>query len=177
MQKKLFKVVLGGVLAALAVGINLFFQYFVPNDGTFGLPIYSIPLVASSLYLGPLYGLIVGFVADLGIGFLGPYGYKPLFVLSTLSWAFFPGLIARKNYNFFKMAIAIIVAYLMASFGNTLAMYVHYDKNTAIGSLLIRLPILIGSTPPLIYIDHIIYDRILAYKEVDSASKEHPIKI
>lgn len=165
MQKQLQKAVLGAILAAMAVGINLFFAYVIGGDGTFGLPIYSIPLIISSIYLGPLYGFLVGFVADLGIGFLGPFGYKPLFVLSTLSWSVIPGLFIRKKYNLFKMIIAVFVAYVLATAGNTLALIVHYDSNTAISSLIYRIPSMLVLMTPLVTLSHLIYKRILDYQD------------
>ncbi|HPX71894.1 MAG TPA: ECF transporter S component [Acholeplasmataceae bacterium] len=165
MQKKeLYKIVLGGILTALAVGIRLFFDYVFPMGSTSGLPIYSIPLVIASLTLGPFYGLLVGITADLGMGLLGPYDYMPLFGISTIVWAVVPGLIARKNYNFLKMALAVIVSYLLASFSNTLAIIVYFDSKTALASFAVRIPVLVGTSPALIYLDHLIYSRILDYQ-------------
>lgn len=165
------KVVLASLLTALAVGINLFFQYLIPSSDS-GLPIYSIPLIIASLYLGPWYGLLIGIAADTAIGFLGPFGYLPLFFLSTMSWAFFPGIIARKNYNFYKMVLAVTVAYIFATLGNTLALGVNISFNVAISSLTVRIPIMLISITPLIYITHLIYSRILDFTEPDIIKKK-----
>ncbi|NLL69018.1 MAG: ECF transporter S component [Acholeplasmataceae bacterium] len=176
MQKiQIKKIILGAILAAISAAIRLSSDYLFPSGGSFGLPLYSIPLVISSLYLGPWFSLIVGFVADLGIGFLGPYGYKPLFVISSLAWSFIPGLIARKNYNFGKMAIAIIISYLFASLGNTFAIWVHFGKGTAVGSLIVRLVMLISLSPFLIYINHVIYERLLQAQGVNIAKTTEEI--
>ena len=102
-NNKLFPIILGSILTAAAVGIRLFFDYLFPTGGTFGLPIYSIPLVIASLILGPLYGLLAGITADLAMGLFGPYNYLPLFGISTIIWATIPGLLTRKNYSFLKM--------------------------------------------------------------------------
>ncbi|MGI6781493.1 MAG: hypothetical protein ACOX56_01450 [Acholeplasmataceae bacterium] len=164
MQKKgLYKMVLGAILTALSIGIRLFFDYVFPTGGTFGLPVYSIPLVIASLTLGPLYGLLVGIVADFG-NLLGPHEYLPLFGISTIIWATIPGLIARKNYNFLKMVFAIIISYLLASLANTLAIIVYYDSKTALGTFAIRIPILLATAPALIYLNHLIYSRIKDYQ-------------
>lgn len=173
MQKsELFKVVLGGILTALAIGVRLFFDYVFPTGGTFGLPVYSIPLVIASLSLGPLYGLLVGIVADLGMGLLGPHNYMPLFGISTIVWAVVPGLIAKGNYNFLKMAIAVLVSYLLASLSNTLAIIVYFDSKTAMASFVTRIPIMLATSPALIYLDHLIYSRIKDYQEQDIESTE-----
>ena len=163
-KNKTYKIIIGALLAAMSAAIRLFFDYLVPSGGTFGVPLYSIPLIISSLYLGPWYSLLVGFVADLGIGFLGPYGYKPLFVISSLSWAFFPGIIAKKNYNFGKMAISIFIAYIVASLGNTFAMFIHYGREMAVASLFIRIALAITLSPVIFSISHVIYDRILQFQ-------------
>ncbi len=165
MQKReLFKIVLGGILTALAVGIRLFFDYVIPMGNTSGLPVYSIPLVIASITLGPIYGLLVGITADIGMGLLGPYSYMPLFGISTIIWAVVPGLVARRKYDFFKMALAVIVSYLLASLANTLAIIIYFDSKTALASFAVRIPVLIGTSPALIYINHLIYSRIRDYE-------------
>lgn len=166
MEKMTYKIVLGSILTALSIGIRLFFDYLIPTGGNFGLPLYSIPLIIASLMLGPSYGILIGILADLG-NLMGPHSYLPLFGLSTLAWAVIPGIIARKNYNFLKIAIAIMISYLVASSLNTVAIIVYFNSKTALGSLAIRIPILLTSTPPLIYICHLIYTRILEYQQKD----------
>lgn len=163
-KSKLFKISLGGILAALAVGIRLFFDYVIPMGNTAGLPIYSIPLVIASLVLGPVYGIIVGITADIVMGLLGPYNYMPLFGISTVIWAVIPGLIARRNYDFLKMALAIIITYILASFSNSLALIIYFDSKTALASFAVRLPVLLATSPALIYINHLIYSRIRDYQ-------------
>lgn len=168
---ELKKVILASLLTALAVGINLFFQYLIPSSDS-GLPLYSIPLIIASLYLGPWYGVLIGIAADTAIGFLGPYGYMPLFILSTLAWSVIPGIIARKRYSLFKMVAAISISYLFATLGNTLALAVNISSNVAISSLTVRIPVMLVSLTPLIYVTHLIYSRLLAYIKPDAMIEE-----
>jgi hypothetical protein len=88
----------------------------------------------------------------------------PLFGISTVIWAVIPGLIARRNYDFLKMALAVIVSYLLASLANTLAIIIYFDSKTALASFAVRIPVLIGTSPALIYINHLIYSRIRDYE-------------
>ncbi|MGI6787186.1 MAG: hypothetical protein ACOX5X_01340 [Acholeplasmataceae bacterium] len=162
-NNKLFPIILGSILTAAAVGIRLFFDYLFPTGGTFGLPIYSIPLVIASLILGPLYGLLAGITADLAMGLFGPYNYLPLFGISTIIWATIPGLLTRKNYSFLKMVFSVLISYVLASLFNTLAIIVYYDSKTALASFAIRIPILLGMSPILIYLNHLIYERLTDY--------------
>lgn len=171
-KQKLKKPIIGALMAALAVAIDLFFKYVVPSDGTSGLPFYSIPLSIGSMMIGPFYGIFMGIAADLGKGFLGPYGYKPLYMIAAISWSTVPGLIKGKKYDFLKMSFSLFLAYVIATLGNSFANWVYFGKEMLIGTIALRIITLIVSLPILIIINHIIYMRISHFETIDPVQKK-----
>lgn len=113
------------------------------------MPLYAIPLIIASILFGPYLGFVVAFLADLGIGFLGPYGYMPLYAFSTIIWGILPGIFIRdiKKYNFIKLLVVIFYTYLMASIFNSLANYIYWGRKTFLLTLSIRVFNLFLFTP------------------------------
>ncbi len=175
MNKNLMKIILTTMFAAIAAAVSLFFVYVVPSDGTFGLPFYAIPLMIGSLLLGPKYGLVAGFLADLAIGFLGKYGYMPLYTISSLSWSFFAGLIKNK-YKALKLLIMTFVSYLIATLGNTLANYIYFGKKAALGTLPLRVISLFIFTPIITSAVHVLYLRLKPNYETIISNRQNPNK-
>lgn len=165
MNKKLMKIILTTMFAALAAAVSLFFVYIVPSDGTFGLPLYAIPLMIGSLLLGPGYGTIAAFLADLAIGFLGKYGYMPLYVFSSLAWGFFAGLIKNK-YSTVKLLLITSISYLTATLANTLANFIYFGKKAAFASLPLRGISLVIFTPIITSVVHVLYLRLKPNYEI-----------
>ncbi len=155
-QIELKKIALGAILAALSVVLNLMFSLWLPTDA-FGFPFYSIPLILAGLFLGPLYGLIVAVVADTAFGLA--QGYYPLFVISSIAWGLLPRLMTRKPLGI-KWYIIILITYIVSSLGNTFAIYVHFSKAAALGTLSIRLALLPVFAVLIAFVTKILYDRI-----------------
>lgn len=137
-KKRIYKLVLGAVLAASSVVLKLAFDMWIRTD-FFGFPFYSIPLILAGLLLGVRYSLIVGFVADTVSGLI--IGYLPLFVFSTLAWAVVPALLAKETKGV-KWWVVIFLTYLISSLLNTFAIWAHFSKAGALGSLATRLTVL-----------------------------------
>lgn len=117
----------------------------------------------SSLILGKNIGFITAFVADLVFGFTNPFGYLPLYTLSSLSWGFFAGFINQKKYNIYKMSLAVVVSYVFATLSNSFANYMYYGKILALSTLYLRLITLVISTPILIFLTNYIYKSVNSY--------------
>lgn len=151
------------MLAAISVCISLFFAYIIPGGGSFGLPLYAIPLIIASILFGPYLGFIVGFLADLGIGILGPYGYMPLYGFSTITWAVVPGIFIKdyKKYTFLKLLIIIFYTYLMASLFNSFANYIYWGKKTFILTFTVRAFNIFLFTPVLTFLSNNIITSLL----------------
>ncbi len=129
---------LAGVLTALSVALDVFVKQVIPVLN-FGLPYYAIPLIIGGILLGPVYGLMMGFVSDF-IGFqLAPQGdYILLFALSAMAWGFFPGLLLKHKSGLIKIALVLLFTHVFATASNTGAMFLYGWGEYAMASLALR---------------------------------------
>lgn len=158
MEKNVLKIVLGATFASLSVAINLMFHFLIPSNGTFGLPYYAIPLVIGGILLGPVYGLLISVVADTAFGLV--IGYMPLYTISSLMWGILPGILYKKEYKFYQLAVLIIVSYLLATTANTFANFIYFGSKTALATLPIRLVSLLFNSILIVFITDSIVKRI-----------------
>lgn len=107
--------VLAAMFAALAVVFTRFFSIQIgPNRFGFG----QTPIMLAGIFLGPVYGFIVGVVSDLTGFFMFSSGMPhPGFTLSAGLAGLVPGLIVhyviRNNYKFSIPVAAAIVCLLV----------------------------------------------------------------
>ncbi len=131
----IFKISLGAIFAALSVVIKLLIDPLFSGQA-FGTPFYGIPLILSGLFLGPIYGLIVGIVADTAGG-LGLGHYLPLFVFSSVAWSVIPSLFTKKPQGV-KWFLIIYLTYIVSTAFNTVAIWYHFSKNAAKANIYLR---------------------------------------
>jgi riboflavin transporter len=138
-SKEIQKLVLASSLVAISIVIDIFFKQ-VLSFNNFGVPFYAIPIVFGSIILGPVYGLIMGYVSDL-VGFIAfPNGvYAFVFALSAMVWGFVPGLFLYKKFDKAKLVIVVLFAHILATIGNTIGLLTFLPTETALASLTIRL--------------------------------------
>lgn len=161
------KIALGAILAALSVVLKLTLEMWINIPG-FGLPFYGIPLVIAGLYLGPIYGLIVAVVADTTFGIV--QGYMPLYVISSIAWGFIPSLFKRRKHIAYWVFI-ILITYVVATLGNTLANYVHFDVKVMMATLYYRLALIPFFSPLIAVICKIIYERTINHLSLIETSR------
>lgn len=156
------KLIHGSLAAALSAVISLTITYILPMGKNFNLPFYAIPLIVISVLYGGKFGIIVAFIADLPIGFLGKYGYDPLFIPHTLIWGLVPGLFKfqRTKLTYYKLLVSIFITYLLASLFNSLAIWIRYGQDLFRLSLLIRCINVVILSIPLSFISFLILSRI-----------------
>lgn len=154
MNKEVLKIALGAIFASLSVIFRYTFENLMP-DG-FNLPFYGIPLIVAGLILGKKYGVLVAIAADTAIGLLSPWGYKPLFVFSSIAWGLLPVLMMKKPKGL-KWGLIVIITYLVASLANTGAMWIHYSKTFALLNFYLRLGLIIPFGIIIAYLTYKIY--------------------
>ncbi|MFH0766722.1 MAG: folate family ECF transporter S component [Bacillota bacterium] len=163
-NKQLQKLVLAASLAAVSVVIDVFFKYALGIQN-FGLPFYAVPIIIGSIILGPLYGVIMAFVSD-GIGvILANQGYLPMFVLAPIVWGLIPGLLMHKKYSTFKLSYAVPLTYLLASLSNTLALYIHFDMQTTLALLVLRMGLIPFNSIIIYMVIKDVYQKLLPFSE------------
>ncbi|MFA5471629.1 MAG: folate family ECF transporter S component [Acholeplasmataceae bacterium] len=138
-SKEIKKLVLASSLVAISIVIDIFFKQ-VLSFNNFGVPFYAIPIVFGSIILGPVYGLVMGYVSDL-VGFVAfPNGvYAFIFALGAMVWGFVPGLFLYKRFDKVRLVFTILLAHLLATVANTIGLLTFLPTETALASLTIRL--------------------------------------
>ncbi len=138
-SREIQKLVLASSLVAISIVIDIFFKQ-VLSFNNFGVPFYAIPIVFGSIILGPLYGVVMGYVSDL-VGFVAfPNGiYAFIFALSAMIWGFIPGLFLYKKFDKTRLVFTIILAHVLATVANTLGLLTFLPVETALASLTVRL--------------------------------------
>ncbi len=163
-NKQLQKIVLAASLAAVSVVIDVFFKYALGIQN-FGLPFYAVPIIIGSIVLGPLYGVIMAIIGD-GVGVVvANQGYLPMFVLAPMVWGFVPGLFLHKNYSKVKLAYVIPLTYLFASLSNTLALYIHFDMQTTVALLILRMGLIPFNSVILYIVVKDVFQKLLPFSE------------
>lgn len=135
------KMVLAASLASISIIIDVFFKYAL-NIANFGLPFYAIPIIFGSIILGPGYGVMIAIVGD-AIGVVAAnQTFLPFFVLGPIVWGLLPGLILHKNYQVKRLVWVVPLTYMLASLSNTLALMIHFDIQTTLSLLVIRMSLI-----------------------------------
>lgn len=91
-------IVLSGVFIATSIVLTRFFAFMLMG-GTIRLSIGAVPIVMAGAMLGPVYGGLVGIVADVVGVMLFPQGTPfPGFTLSSMLQGVIPGLLVYKTF-------------------------------------------------------------------------------
>lgn len=135
------KMVLAASLAAISILIDVFFK-FVLNIQNFGLPFYAIPIIFGSIILGPSYGVMIAIVGDVIGVVTANQTFLPFFMLGAIMWGLIPGLILHKKYTVTRLVWVIPLTYISASLSNTLALMIHFDIQTTISLLVLRMSLI-----------------------------------
>ena len=138
-SRELQKLVLASSLVAISIVIDIFFKQIL-SFNNFGVPFYAIPIIYGSIVLGPIYGLIMGYVSDL-VGFVAfPNGaYAFIFALGAMLWGFLPGLFLYRKYDRTKLVFVLIFTHILVTFANTLGLLTFLSRESALASLTVRL--------------------------------------
>ena len=138
-SRELQKLVLASSLVAISIVIDIFFKQIL-SFNNFGVPFYAIPIIYGSIVLGPIYGLIMGYVSDL-VGFVAfPNGtYAIIFALGAMLWGFVPGLFLFKKYDRTKLVFVLFLTHVLVTVANTLGLLTFLSRETALASLTVRL--------------------------------------
>lgn len=114
-NQKLRRICLGGLLAALSI---VFGKLLAFNIGeTFRVSLENLPIILSGITLGPLYGALIGLVADLVGCLMVGYAVNPLVTLGAMAVGFMSGFVFRliKGEGRGRVALSVFAAHLCGS--------------------------------------------------------------
>ena len=114
-NQKLRRICLGGLLAALSI---VFGKLLAFNFGeTFRVSLENLPIILAGITLGPIYGSMIGLVADLVGCLMVGYTVNPLVTLGAMAVGFMSGFVFRliKGQGKGRIALSVIAAHLCGS--------------------------------------------------------------
>lgn len=165
------KLVLAASLTAVSVVIDAFFRIILNIQG-FGLPFYAIPLIIGGIILGPLYGGIMGFVGDaLGV-FMTGGTYLPFFVIAAILWGVVPGIFLYKKYSTLRLAMVLVITYLLASTSNTIAMLIYWPREVTVAWFILRMTLIPFNSIIIFVLVNDTHKKLIPYIERYSFVKE-----
>ncbi len=151
------------VLAGMFASMGVILKHFALTTYEFRFSFYDLPLFLGGMFLGPLFGLMIGFVVDWVYVLTSPWAFSfNFFTLSAMTWGFMGGLFVYlpKQLNIKKLALVVITTSLIAFSFNTWQLYIM--QNTGIfAALPFRIIAMILKWPIQVYALHMIYTRIM----------------
>lgn len=148
-NKEIRNIVIAALFASIASILKIYSLQITP---TWRISIFAIPLLLGGYFLGPYYGLLIGFVTDTVYMFISPYASVwSIYTLSTMIWGFSGFLIKKLNWGLFGIILVISFTSISETLINSVAMY--FDSRdifavlaglpTRLTALVLRLPVLI----------------------------------
>lgn len=133
------------ILVAISVVLNMV-GIILPGYST-KLSFTYIPCFIAGIFMGPLAGLLVGFLGDV-LGFLiksDGLAWMPLITVASSLMGLIPGIICKylKGNAYIKIALSLAVVFVICSvFINTYALFLLYSKGRTFWVYLgVRMPI------------------------------------
>jgi len=149
---------------AILVSMSIVLKTFLVLDSPeFRLTFYGIPLIILGIMLGPVIGIIGGFVVDWIYVMVSPFAFSfNLFTLSAISWALIPALLLfrRKELSWKSIAIVVVITSITAFTINTLALYTFYQEGIY-AMLPLRFVTMLLKLPIQIVVINVLYQRVI----------------
>jgi len=148
------------VFAALFAAIASILKMYALHFGDFRISLFAIPLLLAGYYLGPWYGLAVGFITDTVYILMSPFGsIWSIYTISTMIWGVSGYILRIAKLNWWKFALIILLTSLLETSINSIAMlveggndwiYVASGLPRRLIILVLRFPILVLATREII---------------------------
>lgn len=120
---RLRKIVYAGMFAAMGIVLKV----FAITTGEFRASFFDVPLFLGGIVLGPVYGLIIGFVVDWLYVMIHPLAFSfNLMTVSTMLWGLMGGLIfyQKKQLNTLLLIATIVITSVIAFSLNSIQLYI-----------------------------------------------------
>lgn len=126
MRRQILKYTIIAILAGLSIALN---YLKIPLTANVIVTLYAIPLLFAGCTLDFVSSLLVGLVTGVILQLASPYGItvtSPFWALAPIGWtltAYLINLLLKKLHIIIRILIVVILASLMATALNTLAMF------------------------------------------------------
>ncbi len=154
------------MLASISSVIKIIFQ--ATTGPAARLTFYELPLIIAGSVFGPIYGMLAGFISD--IGYMTTYGYGfSLMTISAMMWGAVSGVVLyKRTITLKRIIIVVIIASTLEFFINGLQLFIwnsganpNLTFQMFMISSTVRSVILVAKWPLQIYLMHLIYTRVM----------------
>jgi ECF transporter S component (folate family) len=161
-MKEIRKITFAALLAAIASVLKI---YSLQLTDTMRISVFPIPLILAGFYLGPTYGLMVGFVTDTAYWITSPNAsFWSLYTITTMVWGL-SGFLAKKmrfKHNVVSFSIVILLTSIFETVANT---YFHYLIGIPyLVTLVPRIITMFVRLPILVYLTIILVEKLKVLK-------------
>lgn len=159
-NQEIRKIVFASLFAATASILKI---YSLQITTTWRISLFPIALILAGYFLGPLYGLAVGFVTDTVYMFISPFAHIwSIYTLSTMIWGLSGYILSVIKPNILLFILVITLTSLLETTINSVAMLVESGISwiTVYAGLGKRLITLVLRLPVLVIITKLIIKRL-----------------
>lgn len=159
------------VYAALYVAIAAFLKInSLQLTDSLRISLFAIPILLSGYFLGPVYGLMVGFATDTVYMVISPFAsFWSIYTISTMMWGLAGALIKKFKISpeVLSFIIVISITTILETTINSIPTYLRYrDLYTVLTERLISVYVMLGRLPILITITFMLTKK-LKYQELN----------
>ncbi|MGD9605198.1 MAG: folate family ECF transporter S component [Bacilli bacterium] len=150
-NQKTRKIALAALFASMAIVLKTFLS--IQLGDSMRISLFPIPLLIGGFLLGPLWGLLIGFVTDTVYFMISPFAsFWSVYTISTMIWGLGGGLIklVPVKKDLWKYIIIIAITTILETLINTLANVIYGFSNATllwrVLAMIIRFPFLVFTT-------------------------------
>jgi ECF transporter S component (folate family) len=125
------------------------------------ISLFAVPIILAGFYLGPIYGLMVGFAVDTVYFMISPYAsFWSLYTITTTIWGLSGWLIRKMQhrYHFFAFVIIIFLTSIFETAWNSFANY-FYGLDVW-GTMFFRVITMLARLPILVFVVNVLTEKI-----------------
>ena len=156
---RLRRIVYAGMFAAMGIVLKI----FAITTGEFRASFFDLPLFLGGIVLGPIDGLIIGFVVDWLYVMIHPLAFSfNLMTVSTMLWGFMGGLIffQKRHLSTPLLTATIVVTSIVAFSLNSLQLYIWLGPGM-LAQVPLRLLTMVIKWPIQVFAIKLLHERVI----------------
>jgi ECF transporter S component (folate family) len=157
-MKEIQKLTLAGLYVALGSFLKI---SSIQITESMRISLFAVPIILAGFYLGPIYGLLVGFAVDTVYFMISPYAsFWSLYTISTTIWGLSGWLIRKMHhrYGLFAFVSIIFLTSVFETSWNSLANYFYGLDVWA--TLFFRIITMLARLPILVFVVNLLTEKI-----------------
>lgn len=156
-KKQILQIVIMAILTSLAVIL----KKFSIDTGYYRISLFDTPIILGGMIGGPIWGIAVGFSADLLYNVLSGYTYSFIMMFSTILWGIMGGIFYYVKPKLSYLIIAIFITSCLTTGINSIQLALWYSEVTMLAGLGLRILNMLIKWPITSTLVYILYKRVV----------------